>query len=67
MDTRHMERPGGDLFAGPPGDLCQMPSHEEIGSLIAVTVAANLALVNRRLVDHRRAHRGAAPAGRRSH
>jgi len=37
-----------DLYAALPGDPCRVPSQGEIGSLIAATAAANLALAHRR-------------------
>ena len=56
-----------DPFAGFLSSSCQVPSHGEISSLIAVTAAANLVLATRRVVDRRRAGHEAGPADPRSH
>lgn len=45
---RDVDASDGDLYATLPGDPCRVPSQGEIGSLIAVTAAANLALAHRR-------------------
>jgi hypothetical protein len=65
-DDRHEDTTGGP-FAGFPSGSCQVPSHGEISSLIAVTAAANLVLATRRVVDRRRAGHEEGPTDRRSH
>jgi hypothetical protein len=57
----------GGLFAGFPSGSCQVPSHREIGSSIAVIAAANLVLATQRVVDRRRAGHEDRSADRRSH
>lgn len=66
QDDRH-EDTADDPFAGFPSGSCQVPSHGEISSLIAVIAAANLVLATRRVVDRRRAGQDAGPADPRSH
>jgi hypothetical protein len=56
-----------DLYAPLPGDPGRMPSQGEIGTLIAVTAAANLALAHRRSTHRRPARHGDGTTERRSH
>ncbi|ALV37952.1 hypothetical protein [Streptomyces sp. CdTB01] len=66
----HEHLPHGDLGRGElptvlPDSLFEMPSHTEIGSLIAATAAANLMLARRRAADRRLPHH--QDDSRRSH
>ncbi|MFJ9118831.1 hypothetical protein ACIRJO_25130 [Streptomyces sp. NPDC102394] len=66
----HEHHPHGDLGRGElptalPDSLFEMPSHTEIGSLIAATAAANLMLARRRAADRRLPHH--QDDSRRSH
>ncbi|MFJ9724885.1 hypothetical protein ACIRP3_19260 [Streptomyces sp. NPDC101209] len=66
----HEHLPHGDLGRGEPptvlpDSLFEMPSHTEIGSLIAATAAANLMLARRRAADRRPPHH--QDDSRRSH
>ncbi|MEU6256947.1 hypothetical protein [Streptomyces sp. NPDC047043] len=57
----------GDLYAALPGDPCKVPSQGEIGSLIAVTAAANLTLAHRRSTHRRPAPHEDATGKQGSH
>ena len=56
-----------DPYAALPGDPCPVPSQGEIGSLIAVTAAANLTLAHRRGTHRRPARHGDDTAKQGSH
>jgi hypothetical protein len=61
----HGETGGGPL-PGIPDGFCQVPTQGEIGSLIAVTAAANLMLAARG-AEHRRAGHQEGSGDRRRH
>ncbi|MFI6655200.1 hypothetical protein ACIBL8_06755 [Streptomyces sp. NPDC050523] len=64
---RDADTSDADPHPGPPDTSCRVPSQGEIGSLIAVTAAANLALAHRRNARRRLPRRGDGPAEQRGH
>jgi hypothetical protein len=63
---RDVDTSDGDPSPDLLGASCRVPSQGEIGSLIAVTAAANLALAHRRSTRRRLARHGDGTTERRS-
>ncbi|MFJ9539689.1 hypothetical protein ACIRPX_20805 [Streptomyces sp. NPDC101225] len=66
---RDLNAGDGAPYPGPGlvGAFCQVPSQGEIGALIAVTAAVNLALARRPGVRHALTRHGDGTTERRSH
>ncbi|MFI6564139.1 hypothetical protein [Streptomyces sp. NPDC050534] len=64
---RDVDTSDAEPYPGLLDTSCPVPSQGEIGSLIAVTAAANLALAHRRNARHRLPRRGDGPAEQRGH
>lgn len=64
---RDVDASAGDPYPDLLGASCRVPSQGEIGSLIALTAAANLALAHRQSTRRRLARHGDGTTERRGH